>query len=65
MIKFKPVSIKELNRKKQLEEQREMAATNALAAIAALENALCEMDEANAERMAAIENALCDLDAGV
>lgn len=33
--------------------------------IAQLENAMCEMDEANAERMAAIENALCDLDAGV
>lgn len=33
--------------------------------IAQLENALCEMDEANAERMAAIENALCDIDAGV
>lgn len=32
--------------------------------IAALEDALCEMDEANAERFAAIEDALCDIDAG-
>ena len=36
-----------------------------LAAVAALEDALCEIDEMNAERFAAIENALCDLDAGV
>lgn len=32
--------------------------------IAALEDAMCEMDEANAERFAAIEDALCDIDAG-
>ncbi len=29
---------------------------------AELENALCEMDEANDERMAAIEDALCEID---
>ena len=34
------------------------------AQITQLENALCEMDEANAERMAAIEDALCEIDAG-
>lgn len=32
--------------------------------VAQLENALCEMDEANAERMAAIEDALCEIDGG-
>lgn len=32
--------------------------------IAALEDAMCDMDEANAERFAAIEDALCDIDAG-
>ena len=31
---------------------------------AQLENALCEVDEANAERFAAIEDALCEIDAG-
>ncbi len=31
---------------------------------AQLENALCEIDEANAERFAAIEDALCDIDMG-
>ncbi len=32
--------------------------------VAQLENALCELDEANAERLAAIEDALCDIDMG-
>ncbi len=32
--------------------------------VAQLENALCELDEANAERMAAIEDALCEMDMG-
>lgn len=32
--------------------------------VAQLENALCEMDETNAERMAAIEDALCEIDMG-
>lgn len=31
---------------------------------AALEDAICEMDEANDERMAAIEDALCEMDMG-
>lgn len=31
---------------------------------AALEDAICEMDEANEERMAAIEDALCEMDMG-
>jgi len=31
---------------------------------AQFENALCEMDEANAERFAAIEDALCEIDMG-
>ncbi len=57
MIKFKPTSLKELNEKKNL-------AADLKAAIEALENALCEMDEANAERMAAIEDALCEIDMG-
>ncbi len=57
MIKFKPASLKELNKKKRLEKQREEA-------IAELENALCEIDEANAERFAAIEDALCEIDTG-
>lgn len=30
----------------------------------ALEDAICEMDAANAERMAAIEDALCEIDMG-
>lgn len=33
-------------------------------ATAALEDAICEMDEANDERMAAIEDALCEMDMG-
>ena len=31
---------------------------------AMMEDALCEMDEANEERIAAIEDALCEIDAG-
>ena len=31
---------------------------------AALEDAICEMDAANEERMAAIEDALCEMDMG-
>lgn len=65
MIKYTATSLKELNRKKLEQKQREAAALNALAAVAALEDALCEIDEMNAERFAAIENALCDIDAGV
>ena len=34
------------------------------AANAALEDALCDMDAANEERMAAIEDALCEMDMG-
>jgi hypothetical protein len=32
--------------------------------IVSLEDAICEMDEANEERMAAIEDALCEMDMG-
>lgn len=32
--------------------------------IVSLEDAICEMDEANDERMAAIEDALCEMDMG-
>ncbi len=34
------------------------------ASTAALEDAICEMDAANEERMAAIEDALCEIDMG-
>lgn len=61
MINRRTDSIKEAREK----ERRKKDALAALEAIAALEDALCEIDEANAERFAAIENALCDIDAGV
>jgi hypothetical protein len=32
--------------------------------VGVLEDAICEMDEANEERMAAIEDALCEMDMG-
>lgn len=32
--------------------------------VAQLENAVCELDETNAERFAAIEDALCEIDMG-
>ncbi len=48
--------------KKLHEQKREKAAVKA--AVETLENALCEMDNANAERMAAIEDALCEIDGG-
>ncbi len=57
MIVFKPTSLKEKNAKERAEAQLK-------AAVEALENALCELDEANAERLAAIEDALCELDIG-
>ena len=47
-------------RKPTAEERiAELEATNA-----ALEDAMCEMDAANEERMAAIEDALCEMDMG-
>lgn len=57
MIKFKPTSLKEKNEKEKLP-----LTVNAIKE--ELENALCEIDEANAERIALIENALCELDIG-
>ena len=38
--------------------------TNLEEATTALEDAICEMDAVNAERMAAIEDALCEMDMG-
>lgn len=61
MVKFNPTSLKELNEKKRKKAAKERSI---IEAVAALENALCEMDEANAERMAAIEDALCEIDGG-
>ncbi len=55
MIVFKPTSLKEKNEKKQADARLK-------AAVEALENALCDLDENNAERFAAIEDALCELD---
>ncbi len=57
MIVFKPTSLKEKN-------EKERANARLKTAVEALENALCELDEANAERLAAIEDALCDIDIG-
>ncbi len=57
MIVFKPTSLKEKN-------EKERANARFKAAVEALENALCELDEANAERFAVIEDALCDIDIG-
>ncbi len=57
MIKFKPTSLKEKNRKEQADARLK-------AAVEALENALCDLDENNAARFAAIEDALCDIDMG-
>jgi hypothetical protein len=37
-------------------------AEQAKAAVAAVENAVCEMDESTEDRLAAIEEALCELD---
>ncbi len=56
-VLWKRDSLKELNKKKQ-----DRAALKA--AVEALENALCDVDEANAERFAAIEDALCEIDMG-
>ncbi len=57
MIVFKPTSLKEKNEKEQI-------GARLRAAVETLENALCELDEANAERFAAIEDALCEMDMG-
>ncbi len=54
---WKPDSLKKLNEKKLREKQREET-------IAAIENAMCDVDKANAERFAAIEDALCEIDMG-
>lgn len=68
MIVFKPTSLKEKNEKERAASEeknaQERAAAQLKAAIETLENALCEMDEANAERLAAIEDALCEIDIG-
>lgn len=54
---WKRDSLKKLHEKQHIEKQREEMIT-------ALENALCEIDTANAERIAVIEDALCDIDMG-
>ena len=50
-------SIKRLNEKKEAEKKAQTE-------ISELQDALCEIDEANAVRFATIEDALCDIDAG-
>ena len=50
-------SIKRLNEKKEAEEKAQTE-------ISELQDALCEIDEANSVRFATIEDALCDIDAG-
>lgn len=44
------------------EEKEKDYIPDLLSATAALEDALCEQDSANEERLAAIEDALCELD---
>lgn len=56
-VYWKKDSLKKLNQKKQ-------ETTTVKTTVENLENALCEIDEANAERMAAIEDALCEIDGG-
>lgn len=50
-------SIKRLNEKKETEKKAQDE-------ISELQDALCEIDEANSVRFAAIEDALCYIDAG-
>ena len=50
-------SIKKLNEKKEAEKKAQTE-------ISELQDALCEIDEANAVHFAVIEDALCDIDAG-
>lgn len=54
-------SLKELHRK--LEEEQKLRELPGL--VAEIENALCEQDAANEERMAVIEDSLCELDDAV
>lgn len=54
-------SLKELHRK--LAEEQKLRELPGL--VAEIENALCEQDAANEERMAVIEDSLCELDDAV
>ena len=51
-------SLKELHKK--LEEERMLRELPGL--VAGIEDAMCEQDEMNDERMSAIEDAVCELD---
>lgn len=57
MVLWFKQSVKKRNEQKSNEQ-------NLKDQLAAVQDALCEMDEQNAERLAAIEDALCDIDAG-
>lgn len=50
-------SIKQRNKEKEAKQKAQDE-------ISELQDALCEIDEANSVRFAAIEDALCDIDAG-
>ena len=54
-------SLKELHRK--LEEEQKLRELPGL--MAEIEDAMCEQDAANGERLAAIEDSLCELDDAV
>lgn len=52
----------EIDQHYRTQDKSKPVADKASAAIASIEDALCDQDEANEERISAIEDALCDLD---
>ncbi len=62
MIRHREDSIKAINAAKRAAEEREAMLDGAAAAIAGVEDALCDMDAGVEGRIAAIEDALCELD---
>lgn len=56
-------SLKELHRKRKLEEEQKLRELPGL--VAEIEDAMCEQDTTSEKRLAAVEDSLCELDAAV
>lgn len=64
MVEWKKHDLPTLTEKKA-EEQKQQEKEALPGRVAAMEDALCEQDAVNAERVSTIEQALCDLDEAI
>ncbi|NGM16946.1 hypothetical protein GMI70_02805 [Eggerthellaceae bacterium zg-893] len=62
MIKHRKDSIKAINAAKRAAAERDATLDGAVAAVAGVEDALCDIDAAVEDRLGVIEDALCEMD---